>query len=110
MFKNKAEREKFLREYVKWHKAGFGKYDFGSAGFHEAEIDFYRFKFRNGAAVIVTKVEGDARYNLIIPEGDDYNPYDRSSGWTPAEFRRYGLTGTSVSVIADYMTKRKDEI
>ena len=103
MFKNKAEREQFLRDYVHWGREEL-------IYFHEAAIKFYRHVFKNGAVVIVTKVEGDARYNLIIPEGDSYNPFDQNSGRTPSEFRAYGPHGTSVSVIADYMTKRKDEI
>ena len=49
-------------------------------------------------------------FKTIIPDGDNYNPFGQHSGRTPAEFRGYGLTGVSVSVIADYMAKRKDAI
>ena len=110
MFKNKAEREKFLREYKEWPKNNSRcKYVFE---WFEAELDFYRHVFKNGATVIVTEcpLSKGTRYNLIIPNGDEYNPWDQNSGRTPSEFRGYNLQGVSVGVIVDYMTKRKDEI
>ena len=112
MFKNKAEREKFLREYKEWQEMEIGDYDYRSIRWHEVKIDFYRYKFKNGATVIVTERPQtmETRYNLIIPEGDSYNPWDQNSGRTPSEFRGYNLTGVSVGTIVDYMTKRKEEI
>ena len=112
MFKNKEEREKFLRGYKEWHEAEFGDYDYGSIRWHEVEINFHRFKFKNGATVIVTvrPQTMETRYNLIIPEGDNYNPWDMHSGRTPSEFKGYSLQGVSVATIVDYMTKCKDAI
>jgi hypothetical protein len=104
MFKNKAEREAFLKNYRKWEK-------------HETEahfiveLDFYMHKFKNDAIVIVTEnTPSDIRYNLIIPDGDNYNPFDQHSGRTPKEFLSYNLTGCNIGTIIDYMGKRKGEI
>ena len=108
MFKNKAEREKFLREYKEWADLSYGM------TFQEVTLRFYRHVFKNKAKVIVTVCEGtgmqETRYNLIVPEGDGYNPWDQHSVRAPSEFRGYNLHGVSVGVIVDYMTKRKDEI
>ena len=116
MFKNKAEREKFLREYRNWQSIQGS--DQNHFNWHGITLNFYRYEFKNGATVIVTdcpryhdgKFEFETRYNLIIPEGDGYNPYDMHSGCTPSEFRGYNLQGVSVGTIVDYMTKRKEEI
>ena len=113
MFKNKAEREGFLREYRKWATIDGGdQYRFDK---HEITLDFYTFTFKNGTEVIVTecpyaKAGTAVNYNLIISGDDDYNPWDRNSGRTPDEFRGYNLQGVPVATIVDYMTKRKNEI
>ena len=122
MFKNKAEREKFLREYREWLRDGYREwmsrkgmyYDYKLFDEHEIKLKFYRCQFKNGSTVIVTECETngklETRYNLIIPDNDSYNPWDQHSGRTQSEFRGYNLQGVSVGVIVDYMTKRKDEI
>ena len=108
MFKNKAEREKFLREYKEWPDLGYGM------TFQEVTLRFYRHVFKNRATVIVTECgetgKQETRYNLIIPDGDNYNPWDMHSGRTPSEFSGYNLQGVSVATIVDYLTKRRDEI
>ena len=119
MHKNKAEREKFLKEYEKWANLGGSNYDYKTINAHEISLKFHRFQFKNGAAVIVTecptkqsdgKTYMSVRYNLIIPEGDDYNPYDMHSGRAPSVFRGYCLQGVSLGAIVGYMTKRQREI
>ena len=102
-----------MREYRDWIHVQDGH---GTVFWLEVELIFYRYRFKNGATVIVTECEKsgavrfDKRYNLIIPQDDEYNPYDQHSGRTPSEFRGYNLSGVSVSTIVDYMTKKKNEI
>ena len=112
MFKNKAERVKFLKEYREWWRLEKGGTEIFT--WFEVEVIFHGYSFRNGAAVIVTECEVpgkfEKRYNLILPPGDEYNPYNAHSGRTSSEFESYNLHGVSVSTIVDYMTKRKNEI
>ena len=115
--KNKADREKFLREYRKWPTMQDG--DTYTLLYNEVCLRFYRYKFRNDAVVIVTECETklyngtvmpQTRYNLIIPDSDDYNPCGVYTGHARSEFAKYNLMGQGISTITDYMTKRKDVI
>jgi len=103
MYKNRAEREAFLRGYKDWdlfHKFYLGYRD----------VRIHQFSFKNNAHVYATECGNVVRYNLLIPESDNYNPFDQHSGRAPKEFQAYNLTGCSIGTIVDYMTKRKDVI
>jgi len=113
--KNKEERYAFLRDYRNWmpdgNYAGVNRRDW------KTFLRFYCHTFRNGAMIIVTECDQkdhsngiNVRFNLIIPEGDGYNPYDKHSGRTPKEFQSYTLQGVSPGTIVDYMTKRRSVI
>jgi hypothetical protein len=77
---------------------------------------FYRHMFKNGAFVYVTECKQanrtapNLRYNLILPDSDNYNPYDQNSGHSNTDFRSYTLEGCSIGIIVDYLTKRRTEI
>ena len=108
--KNKAEREAFLRNYSLWNCE---EYEFPRLGVPSNAlfaIACFSHIFNNGATVIATKCHEDVRYNLIIPDGDDYNPWDTNSGHTPTELKSYNLTGQSISTIVQYMTARRGVI
>jgi len=108
--KNKQEREQFVREYRKWEL-------WQEINHPDLRIRFYRHDFKNGAFVIVTECDQKnrtngvgVRYNLILPESDNYNPFDIHSGRKNSEFLSYTLEGVGMSTVVDYMTKRMDEI
>ncbi|MCL2841459.1 MAG: hypothetical protein FWE05_11905 [Defluviitaleaceae bacterium] len=113
--KNKAEREKFLKKYKKW--AMGGNYAEVNRRDWKTFLRMYCHHFKNGAIVIATECDQknrangvNVRYNLIIPDGDDYNPFDLHSGRMSSEFQSYTLEGVSIGTIVDYMTKRRDVI
>lgn len=113
--KNKDERIAFLNDYHKW--APGGNYAEVNHSDWKMQLRFYCHTFKNGAMVIATECEQknrtneiNLRYNLIIPAGDNYNPYDQNSGHTSADFQSYTLEGVGISTIVDYMTKRRDVI
>jgi hypothetical protein len=118
MFNNKIEREAFLKNYKKWEsksRINLGLYDNPEDFSDERRTSFgiveiFAYPFKNGAVVIVTECGNEKRYNLIIPETDNFNPFDQHSGRTPKEFTAYNLSGCSIGTIVKYMTLRKGEI
>jgi len=110
ILKNKAEREAFLKNFHEWSDK------FEPIRNEHMKMVFYRYKFKNGAYVYVTECTQanrtlpNVRYNLILPDGDNYNPYDQNSGHSNAEFRSYTLEGCGMGIIVDYLTKRRTEI
>lgn len=107
LFKNKKEREDFIKNYKPW---GVWK------ELPELGLKFYRYEFANGAVIIVTecpeyhswakeKWVTTARHCLILDE--DYElPNSYGSGCC----RAYDLSGTAPTYIIDYMTKFAKEI
>jgi hypothetical protein len=122
VLKNKAERESFLKDYHNEEFWESDSYTYTIGNNDIFEVNYYCCEFKNGALVVVTECKlknerlmpcsptFDIRYNLIIPESNNYNPFDQHSGRTPKEFMSYNLTGCSIGTIADYMAKRKHGI
>ena len=108
--KNKTEREEFLHNYKAWDLFAV----IGGIG-----LRFYQVTLANGAKIVATENEViryndersvSVRYRLLLPETEDYSPYDVHSGISTNEFKTYSPTGHSVSQIVDYLTKRKSVI
>ena len=121
--KNKDERETFVKDYKNWTgndgetKLGIWK------SIPELDLNFYRYDFDNGAALIVTEFKeyktvygSDFRSNkkdfvtehkfcLIIPENDTYT--DNSHTFGEIWHRTYTLNGCSMGTVVDYMTKNR---
>ena len=98
--KNKTAREEFVKGYRKW---GVWKQ------IAELNLTFYRHDFANGAALVVTEYQGEARHklSLILPADDDYT---KSTTWGREMFRFYDPVGCGIGIIVDYMTKNKSVI
>ena len=111
MFKNKAEREKFLWGYKEWPTLENG--DYKNIYWHEVDISLYRYQFNNKAVVIVTEcpeIRHSQRYSLITPKNDNYNPWNKRSDRFPSVCKNYDLQDIPISIIVNYMTKYKDVI
>ena len=100
MFKNKAEREAFLKDYKSNHQwqvhLNTFKHKMCDGEIYVATIGMWTHQFKNGAIVSITECavpvangeccRTETRYNLIIPETDNYNPFDQHGGRTSKEF------------------------
>ena len=113
-FKNKTEREEFIKNYTAW---GVWR------SVPELELSFYRYDFANGAVLIVTEYKDygyiynsssnwrnnrqdfktNHRYCLILSGDDNYIDDKYSTNY----HKTYTLEGCGVSIVVDYMTKNK---
>jgi hypothetical protein len=113
-FKNKTEREEWAKDYRRW------RFDDGRAldiwrEVPELGLRFYRYDFKNGAALIATEYSYYSAYRkayqtkykfcLMLPENDPYIDESRTSG--DELHRTYTLEGCSLGTVVDYMTKNK---
>ena len=119
--KNKTEREAFVSGYKNWTDGKGKRLDVWKS-VPELDLQFYRYGFGNGAALIVTeymeyktaykdyKTAGQEyvskhKFCLILPENDDY--FDASSASGRTYRRTYTLEGCSIGTVVDYLTKNK---
>lgn len=110
--KNKAERERFLKEYRSWELW---------KEIPELELKFYRKVLPNGTVIIATehtcmvfdswhkvskyKKSTSVKYHLLLSESDNYKvQYEEHA------YRVYNPTGDSKTAITDYLTKTKPEV
>jgi hypothetical protein len=122
-FKNKTEREAFVKDYKNWTENG-GETKLGLwKSIPELDLSFYRYEFTNGAILVVTEYKEyktiysnnlqtrkndfitEHRFCLILPEGDTYA--DTSHTYGEIYHRTYTLSGCSMGTVVDYMTKNK---
>ena len=125
--KNKDEREAFIIDYKNWTgndgvtKLGIWK------SIPELDLNFYRYDFDNGAALIVTEYKEyktiygsdlwtrtkdfkkdfvtEHKFCLILSENDTYVDNAHTSG--VIYHRTYTLNGCSMGTVVDYMTKNR---
>jgi hypothetical protein len=116
-FKNRAEREAWVKDYKNW------KLDDGRAmdiwkSVPELALNFYRYDFANGAALVATEYnywngytnecQRRRRFCLVLPEHDAC--VDKSSVCGEEWHRTYTLEGCSLGTVVDYLTKHRDDL
>ena len=113
-FKNKKEREEFLKHYELWELW---------KEIPEIEVKLYRYAFiKTGAVIVATeyskmefasfgakgaeyKKARDVKYHLFLREGDSGYRCD----YIPNEYKLYNPAGDSKSAIIDYLAKVRPE-
>lgn len=110
--KNKAEREKFIKDYKSFELF---------KEIPEIEVKLYRKELNNGAVIIVTEYQSyvysfedneyrkcsTVQYHLILPQEDEYQ---KNTYYGKNEFSTYKPSGHSIGTIIDYLTKNRDLI
>lgn len=111
--KNKVQREEFLDNYKKFELF---------KEIPELELKFYRYVLPNGTQIIVTeyaymRFEGlnkgkyvykkgyNVKYHLLLSKTDNYN-----EGYSVNEFEFFNPSGSSKSIIIEYLMKTKPEV
>ena len=111
--KNKAEREKFIDNYLVWELLG---------EVPELELKFYRYVLPNGTVIIATEYacmkfvdyrvghfeyekKTDVKYHLILSETDKFN-----TGYSDTAYKLFNPSGVSKSIIIKYLTETKPEV